>query len=146
MNQLASALNPGGRSGRIDWLIALGILWLSVQLVIARSLRTSDTFPVFLIVGLLALWLFIATSIRRLHDIQLSGWFVLLYLAIPLAALVKGGIESELGALTPVDDAFRWFDLGARLALILWLALIPGSAGSNRFGPAPAGTWWRTAR
>lgn len=45
------------------------------------------------IVGLLALWLMVAASIKRCHDINLSGWFCL----IPLFGLVLLFVDTKPG-------------------------------------------------
>ena len=67
--------------------------------------------PVFLLYGLVALGLIIpgiAVTVRRLHDTDRSGWFVLLAL-IPL--------------------------VGAILLLVFYCT--EGTRGPNRFGPDP---------
>jgi uncharacterized membrane protein YhaH (DUF805 family) len=104
-------LSPQGRvSRRTFWLwgvlalIGLGIL-LHALLGIARVRQNTAEH----LVNLLLLWPALAVSIKRWHDRNLSGWWVLVVL-VPvvgwLAALVVNGF-------------------------------LPGTPGPNRFGPPP---------
>jgi len=102
-----------GRSNRVQyWSFALIVLFpLGVVLqLVANGAQTAQpgnlltTFVLLVLTSLLSL----AVTIRRLHDRDLTGWFVLLSL-IPLI----GGV------------------------IVLVLTLLPGTDGPNRFGPAP---------
>lgn len=66
---------------------------------------------IFSLFTLLILVPSIAVQVRRFHDQNLSGWFVLL------------GLIPYLGAL-----------------VILVFMLLPGTKGPNRFGPDPKGS------
>ncbi len=104
-------LDPRGRIARGTWwlygvLLPLGVgLLLHALLGIAR-IRAELAEHV---VNLLLLWPTLAVSIKRWHDRNHSGWFVLVVL-VPfvgwLAALVVNGF-------------------------------LPGTPGPNRFGPEP---------
>ena len=54
-------------------------------------------------------WIALAASVRRCHDLGWSGWWVLLAL-IPIAAFAQG----------------------------IWLLFAPGEEGENDYGPQPA--------
>lgn len=91
---------------------------------------------------LLAIYVFIITMqfvfmVRRLHDMNRSGWWSLVY-----AVLYLGSIVATLtagGKITPVYLTLMLLSLG--FALMLWFT--PGTAGENRFGPPPPpnSTW-----
>ena len=85
------------------WLLACGIAGVIDALIINSSFSPLTTIAVL---GLLIP--FIAVTIRRLHDIDRSGWWQLL----PLVPIV-----------------------GAIILLIWWCK--PGTPGSNRFGSNP---------
>ena len=70
-------------------------------------------------------WVTTALVIKRLHDLDLSGWFTL-----GLAGLVIAFVLLALGnpALTAVS-------IIGLLLLVGWLLFTPGTAGPNRFGP-----------
>lgn len=104
----------GGRAGRGEfWGYAL------VSLGLCACLATLDTLLCTYSPGCGVGWLggayiaavavpTTAAAVRRLHDLDSSGWWCLL-MALPAAGPV---------------------------ALVLWLAL-PGDAAANRFGPRP---------
>ena len=118
-----------GRSQRQEyWMFMLlsALLYLAAVIVLVIFAETSNSagkpgdpavsngmlIGIFLII-LLYLALFIPTlaaKVRRLHDQDLSGWFVLL------------GFIPNLG----------WF-------IMLIFMCIDGTAGPNRFGPDPKG-------
>jgi uncharacterized membrane protein YhaH (DUF805 family) len=77
-----------------------------------------------------------ALTVRRLHDIGVSGrWFVVLFLLPGLAlVLALSGLQSLAFAVLV-------------MAVLLNLAptFLPGSPNSNRFGDPPLGDAWRQA-
>ena len=92
---------------------------------------------VSMIIG--ALW-----TIQRMHDINLSGWWYLIIL-LPMLFLVAYPAIIEFGPGTSPTTPDVMMPMGIGLGIvgivigIFFLALwfIPGSAGSNRFGPPP---------
>jgi uncharacterized membrane protein YhaH (DUF805 family) len=115
-----------GRSRRMEyWMFTLGIVIVEVVLFALFFLlggsRTSDgapsamLWPMLIIVGILGLAIIvpaIAVQVRRFHDQDKSGWFVLL------------GFIPYVGGL-----------------IVLVFMCLPGTPGPNRFGPDPlAGT------
>lgn len=77
-------------------------------------------------VGLIAGWLAFTSFIRRLHDIGLSGSWVL------LPGLINGASR-----LSGVQDS-RWI-IGTMATTALLIALLDGTQGKNRFGTDPRG-------
>jgi uncharacterized membrane protein YhaH (DUF805 family) len=116
----------GGRSGReefwlfilFNYLLALAYsaaVGVVVLLLFALDMRESDMltacYVLFVPYCLYSLYVFIpglAVAVRRLHDVDRSGWNLLLGL-IPLIGTI---------------------------VLLLWYAT-EGTRGPNRFGPAP---------
>jgi uncharacterized membrane protein YhaH (DUF805 family) len=58
----------------------------------------------------------ISLDVRRLHDMDLSGWWVLLL---------------RLGSIIPYAGFVVW------LGSAIWFGFAPGTHGQNRFGPDP---------
>jgi uncharacterized membrane protein YhaH (DUF805 family) len=87
--------------------------WRYEDLMVALSLP-------FLFAFLILIWPFAAITVKRLHDLNLSGWCALLALAIPFAAKLIG--------VNPGTLLLMGFVL---------LASLPGSSGNNRFGIDP---------
>jgi uncharacterized membrane protein YhaH (DUF805 family) len=104
-------LDPRGRIGRRDWwlwglLLPLGLgLLLQALLGIARV--RSETAEH--LVNVVLLWPTLAVSIKRWHDRDKSGWWVLVVL-VPFVG---------------------W------LAAIVVNGFLPGTPGPNRFGKEP---------
>ncbi|WP_164156817.1 DUF805 domain-containing protein [Sandarakinorhabdus rubra] len=115
---------------------------------------TALTFLASLVGGFLLVVLFVpslAVTVRRLHDLDRSGRWVLLHIAgmlLPVVLMV--GIMSLSGAIQTGDLTSTlaegsgvilfWAVLaaavGLNLMLLYWYAQ-PGTPGPNRFGPAP---------
>lgn len=100
-----------GRAARAEYW------WWQLVLVLVTLLVGGVTYgiePLEQPVGLVGLILFLpslAVAVRRLHDTDRSGWYILVAL-VPLI----GGL------------------------ILLWWYLSPGTPGPNRFGPDPRGT------
>ncbi|WFU16470.1 DUF805 domain-containing protein [Bradyrhizobium sp. CB3481] len=84
----------------------------------------------------LFMWVWLATSIKRLHDRDKSGWWVILFFTVPL--------YNKFVDLLPDDSYFAdvVFPFGlAAFAGCIWifveLCFLKGSRNTNRFGPDP---------
>ena len=81
----------------------------------------------------LFLWIYLATAIKRLHDRDRSGWWIIPFFIVP-------GLFDQFSDLLP--DSY-WVLPFILPASILWLwGLVEmfcrrGTAGPNRFGPDP---------
>lgn len=92
-----------GRIKRSEYLVSivvLNIVSFFVGLFIGAASNTSAGIDavvagvVYLLFGLCYLWIFLAQSAKRLHDIGLSGWFSILAL-IPLGTLILFIIDGQ---------------------------------------------------
>jgi uncharacterized membrane protein YhaH (DUF805 family) len=119
--------------------IALGLVgWLLVNGVAFQILSFAVNLAVF-IAG-------IAVCIKRLHDRDRSGWWLLLFYVGPVAVALIGRFIFWAAADT-VGMSAEWSYLGLRLcilggfALVIWgfveIGCRRGTAGYNRFGPDP---------
>jgi uncharacterized membrane protein YhaH (DUF805 family) len=98
------------------------------------------------VVNLAVLIASIAVCIKRLHDRDRSGWWLLLFYVGPVAVALIGGFIFWAAADT-VGMSAEWSYLGLRLcilggfALVIWgfveIGCRRGTAGYNRFGPDP---------
>lgn len=163
-----------GRSSRAElWWFVLGffVFWIAMMILLfggLAGLGASHARPsagmlgafgiawLLLVIGSLVLlvpWL--AVQVRRLHDINRSGWwlggFYLLYLvyAVFMGSVMFGMLASIRAGSTPPDPAafgagFGVVGLIGLLQFVYMIVLIvfyclPGTAGPNRFGPDPYG-------
>lgn len=102
-------------SGRISrstfwlrFLIGIGILLAGAALLDVEYGLLTGIPGISLL--LLALWINLATRVKRWHDLDLSGWFVALN-------------------MIPFFGVF----------VLIWQGCAPGTAGSNRYGIDPLG-------
>jgi uncharacterized membrane protein YhaH (DUF805 family) len=75
----------------------------------------------------------IAVGVRRLHDIDRSGWWLMLgygpwILSVVLAVAQSPDVAAILGFLSNIG-----------FLVILVFSVMPGTRGPNRFGPDPKG-------
>jgi uncharacterized membrane protein YhaH (DUF805 family) len=102
-------LSPNGRCSRsFYWQFFVVPMFVLGALIGVLELFKMH-FPALALL-LLALWPSIIMQIKRLHDVNASGWWALL-------------------SLVPYLNLLTWLVFG----------LIPGTPGPNRFGPDPLG-------
>ncbi|UGA43635.1 DUF805 domain-containing protein [Bradyrhizobium quebecense] len=84
----------------------------------------------------LFVWVYIAVSIKRLHDRDKSGWWMVPYFAIP-------GLMSQFSDRLPDDSYWVMAAGGIVSVLYIWgfieLAFLRGTSYPNRYGPNPLG-------
>ena len=133
---IAGWLDFSGRMSRLEWwgrsmlMYLLRILGLAVIAAAAAALDGGNrgmagnglkaAIIIGVILGVAAVIALIVAGIsldvRRLHDMDLSGWWVLLL---------------RLGSIIPYAGFVVW------LGSAIWLGFAPGTQGQNRFGPDP---------
>jgi uncharacterized membrane protein YhaH (DUF805 family) len=133
-------LSLRGRVSRQEfWLGYVGLVLIA--LILMRAVHTGDAYFIpgdgsdteiwqdepfsfgwLEFISLALTWPIIAIYAKRLHDLALSGWWLLL---LPAVAFVAGlSMSSRL-------------HVAAYCLLILVLGFLPGSHGPNRFGEDP---------
>jgi len=77
------------------------------------------------------------TCVKRLHDRDRSGWWLLAFVALPN---ILSGAARELALHYLIPDPVAMALLGISGALFLWgvaeMGVLPGNGGDNRFGPS----------
>lgn len=77
--------------------------------------------------GIAYLWAGMAITVKRLHDINLSGLYLIGFYGIAIAAFALTQVNATVSILLYVAQAM----------IGLYIVFAPGTQGSNRFGPAP---------
>jgi uncharacterized membrane protein YhaH (DUF805 family) len=129
------AFTWNGRANRKEyWLFML--VTMSVAMLFLGVAIHLERFAVLWGYGIwivLCLLPSLAVTIRRLHDINLSGWWVLIFFAF----------SAVLEILWHVTKWDMWLvtNIVAVVSNVAWLAamLWKGNKGDNRFGPPPGG-------
>jgi uncharacterized membrane protein YhaH (DUF805 family) len=95
---------------------------------ISAIIVNAVTMPLFL-------WVFLATAVKRLHDRDMSGWWIIPFFAVP-------GIYHQFADRVP-HTLLLVFVAWPIPACYLWgiveLYFLPGTRWPNRFGPNPLG-------
>jgi uncharacterized membrane protein YhaH (DUF805 family) len=125
-----------GRIGRASWWMASCVLMVIGFAVLSAIGKNIVLAVVLALLGLLVVYSLLAVAVKRLHDRNKRGWWVLLF---ALAPIMLASIASAFGeGLDPILDYAAW---AVVLVLALWalleLGLVPGTAGLNRYGPDP---------
>lgn len=133
-----------GFQGRINrakyWLAALivgGVMVLGLIGAVIIGLG-SGLFvflnPVLIVAFVVATWISVATGIKRLHDRNKSGWWLLLFYLVP-------PLLTNAGSMVGNGPAARLVASVLSLALSIWcfieLGCLKGTAGANLYGPDP---------
>lgn len=140
------ALNFGGRSTRREfwsWLginVALYVILFSLD----RMAGLLDPKAPFLLSQVFAIVIaipMVSVLVRRLHDMNVRAWWLLVPLSIGIGLLVASRTGDG-------DNVIRMQVLSMLYALALGslvLLSLPGKKGPNRFGVDPRETWARDA-
>jgi len=146
-----------GRANRMDyWLVSIGLSFLQVLITLMAGLMigmlalswlapdhkliAASAFG--LIVQLLFFWPITAVAVRRSHDRNMSGWwygasalFVLGTVSVAVVLQLLGVPEGENEAL--IFGALNLAQIAISLVFVVILGFLPGTPGTNRFGPSP---------
>ncbi len=129
----------------IGWLICLGIG------VVAGWIPLIG-----LVISLGLIWPNLAITVKRLHDMGLSGWlaiipivanivgFIMMFVSVGASALMNSAaLENEdpaaiLALIGPMFGIVAILFL-VNIGFLLWVGLSEGKPGPNKYGPNPKG-------
>jgi uncharacterized membrane protein YhaH (DUF805 family) len=172
MTWLQKVFGFQGRIGRRDyWIIQIGILvadWLvmafrtypytppallSAEDPVTRAYAAAAVLQanwVNTLLGLMLLWPCLAAAVKRCHDRNRSGLWLVAFWGPALVSGVTGVIVRSLWLMWVyglTGPLYGWpagpFLTASTVAFILWLwgfvelGLLPGSARDNKYGPPP---------
>ncbi len=141
-------LSPYGRIGRGPYIVSVFSL-LVLAAAMARFYRSTPqnmidgaTIPIS-IIGLFAVYAAAMVTVKRLHDLDLSGWWALIYTwpAFTMAVLPKLLLVLPIMLLMDYTKPGFWVMLIATVVfatLLGYLMFTSGTQGPNRFGPPMA--------
>ena len=134
-----------GRAPRAEfwwWVLALIVASIVVRIIdnILGMKIVGAYGPLSLILALGLIVPNIAVSVRRLHDTDRTGWWILLPIVPYCIAFALGGSAMLSGSTTGLGTAGIFLLIGAACALVLLVFYVmAGTPGDNRFGPNPYG-------
>jgi uncharacterized membrane protein YhaH (DUF805 family) len=151
MNIIRFLFSFGGRVNRAKWwLFVLGALTLLFVTVLplfrtftdllsdssqysawSAEARIAIAITLFLLWWLPSFYVWVVVSVKRLHDRDRSGWWLLLFF---LLAFVLSGLERAAG-----NSGLTFGQLAFLIWQIVGLGCLRGTRGTNRYGPDPLG-------
>ncbi|MDQ8727255.1 DUF805 domain-containing protein [Bradyrhizobium sp. LHD-71] len=131
--------------GRINrakyWLVVLitfitAIVAMTIAIILTGTLEGDTGFLAAVVVCLalmaFCIWIGVATAIKRLHDREKSGWWLLLFYLVPSVLNGVSSVTDNPGGLLLAAVGF---------AISLWgfveLGCLKGTTGPNAYGPDP---------
>ena len=136
--------NPHGSGSKVSFGVSLDDIFSVFDPAAWRALSFAKL-PMLLVraIGMVMfLWIFLATSIKRLHDRDRSGWWMVPFFAVP-------GLYDHFSDVLP-DSYFMMIPATILLVLMIWgfveLYFLRGTKWTNRFGPNPLGKEQMRAR
>jgi uncharacterized membrane protein YhaH (DUF805 family) len=151
-----------GRSRRMEfWMWQLGkflvscVIWIVFFALAGTALMSGDPRQLLAAGGaIMTVWFLavvfglailvpdIAVAVRRLHDIDRTGWWLLAPLGPYLITIVAGMLAASSPDMVSAAGILVIVSMVAVLALALVLLVfyfLEGTRGPNRFGPDPKG-------
>jgi len=126
-------------------VLGINILFDQVDSLVSDTYVTVCTDSIFSLIKWILFIPSFMVAIKRSHDRNRSGWF-LLFLFIPIAiTLVLSGIwlNLESNGSAAVEDWYwvigcgMWIILIPAVWVLIELGFIKGTKGSNKYGPNP---------
>jgi uncharacterized membrane protein YhaH (DUF805 family) len=119
-----------GRIGRAKYWAG----WVGAYAVIGVAMAAWAFLPpsstvsgVAGLISMMAVFTLIPICVKRLHDLDITGWWVLVFLG--LYSFAVAGIRDQMA--TQIGSVILFI-------AVVWLGSTKGEAGGNRRGPAPA--------
>jgi uncharacterized membrane protein YhaH (DUF805 family) len=157
VNAMRRYVEFGGRSSRSEfWFFVLFYIIIAVVASILDAVVFNSQGGIGILYGIVLLVHLIpsiSVSVRRLHDIDRTGWWVLVFFLAPIVVLIvsmiamggsiiammSGGEEAAAAGIASMGVAFLIMALVNLVILIVAIVfyVTPGPPGPNRFGPAP---------
>ena len=142
----------------LRFILPYFVIYLVLQIMVAisgaGSALNAIVSVIILIFSLIVIWPSIAILIKRMHDRNKSGWYILFiiipgiifsillfaWLGVAIIAAAAGEIETagvSLGALGILVIILGVIMLGLNIWFFVEFGCLRGTIGANRFGPDP---------
>ena len=146
MRPLKKYATFSGRAPRAEyWWFYLAYILLYVLLTILT--RVSSIFGILGIVYLALIIPMIAVGVRRLHDTDRSGWWLLapavpylIGIVMVFPAIMAGAAGGNPFGMASLGAAGIFFLIGFVMAIVVFIfTVLPGTKGPNKYGEDPYG-------
>src|SRR5262249_55621994 len=132
------------------FMMILAVYGVLVATGVAREGAPPNVYPGIAMTGAVVAFMFLiyyvymAVTVKRLHDRNKSAWWVLTFVVAPMALIFAPNILILTKTVSEDDPHARIAIVGialAAMALYVWafveLYCLRGTVGDNRFGPDP---------
>jgi uncharacterized membrane protein YhaH (DUF805 family) len=127
-----------GRINRAKYWAALGIYFAIVVIFVVSGMvlsTVSEAALIALMIGAFIVYIpilisSVAVGIKRLHDRDKNGWWLLIFYLLP-------GVLSAIGEAGGGAIVFTIASFAISMWAIVELGALRGTAGTNRYGPDP---------
>jgi uncharacterized membrane protein YhaH (DUF805 family) len=131
----------GGRINRAKYWIAL-LVYIVIELLFGALAYLGDgnavVHGITTVIGIAVTISSIGVTIKRLHDRNKSGWYVLLFLVAPMVLLVA---DFAIGTMSAGSDFFATALWLIAIVIVIWgfveLGCLRGTIGHNKYGSDP---------
>lgn len=117
-----------GRISRQEfWLgyaLTIAVMLLLMPQLWDNSRKAVGAYLLWVIASAMVLWPLLTLHVKRLHDLNVSGWWLVCFCAAVAALNASGIIQTD----------------NASVAMVGAIGLMRGQRGDNRFGPDPIAT------
>ena len=142
MAEIRHYFSFAGRARRAEyWGVRLfvGVCSFIASLGDRREDLPPSATIVVIVLAIVSMWMSLTVEVRRLHDLNRSGWWLLGYYIIVLMLffpiLIAGPGEIDALAIPLVVVGLCVF-----IGVSIWLGFFRGTHGPNLFGPEPQST------
>lgn len=130
-------------SGRINrakyWIAALVYFVINVVFSVIGALTESIAFQALNgMVSIVLLISALAVGIKRLHDRDKSGWYLVLFYIVPgILITVAVAMYMTMDDATTVSTVLGLITVGIGVWAFVELGCLRGTVGANKYGPDP---------
>lgn len=137
-----------GRAPRAEywWFYLFVVIAYFVAVLIDSTLGSSLLGPYGILAVILWIGLIvptIAVGVRRLHDTNRTGWWILAPIipyAIGIAMMGPAALDPEGAGMAAAGGAMIFMLMGLVMAIVLFVfTVLRGTQGPNKYGPDPYG-------
>lgn len=137
-------MNFRDRAARAEywwWLLFAVVVAVIAWVLDFLIFRGWEVGPFQLVTALALLFPGLSVSVRRLHDTNRSGWWILLLIALSILVVVGAIAAAAANPFNPISGPGLLFIgvpfvvlLAFAILYVVWLVL-PSNPGNNRYGP-----------
>jgi uncharacterized membrane protein YhaH (DUF805 family) len=128
------------------WIIAWVVGLVAAGIIVYGTGLVAVFFLIYAVIGIGSFISYLAVVIKRLHDRDKSGWWLLIFVVLPGVLVgISGGItmmammDSGSDIPEPSPLAMIVYLIGAAIGLWAFVELfcLRGTIGANKYGPDP---------